>query len=191
MGNRYYRSGATIDAKEIVWNKLNPIGLYEEILSFLLPLSSEYPGIQDWYFNKVIPGEQANTRKTIRIYRDNRLVGLGIGKKEAFEEKICTVRVLPEYAGQGIGSEIFERLMEWIGSDQPVITVNDSKVALFEPIFKKFGFRLTSIQRGVYAEGALEFFYNEPRALAQWLGPFTSDSDAAKLTEEEFCFLEK
>jgi GNAT superfamily N-acetyltransferase len=169
MRARRNSNRTNVNATEMACNKsilLSPIQV--EVLSFLLPLSTEYPGIQDWYINKVLTGERDGTRRIVRIYRDNKLVALGIGKREKSEKKICTVRVLPEYSRQGIGSEIFHQLIEWIGESRPLITVSGSKASLFEPIFQKFGFQLTSVRRGLYAENSFELFYNEPRALAQW-----------------------
>ena len=74
-----------------------------EALAFLLPLSDDYPGIDHWYLTKVVPGLHAGTRYLFRVERGEELVGIGIGKIEAHERKICTVRVAPHFANRGIG----------------------------------------------------------------------------------------
>lgn len=141
---------------------LNPLADREaEALAFLLPLSDDYPGIEDWYLTKVVPGLHLGTRHLLRIERDGRLVGLGIAKNEEDERKICTVRVAPEYANRGMGLRIFDGLLKWVDDDKPHLTVSDSKLPLFERIFDYYGFHLSSCCEGRYIPAACELGYNE------------------------------
>jgi GNAT superfamily N-acetyltransferase len=132
-----------------------------EALAFLLPLSEDYPGIEDWYLTKVVPGLHAGTRHLLRIERDGRLVGLGIAKNEEDERKICTVRVAPEYANRGMGLRLFDGLLKWVDDDRPHLTVSDAKLPLFERIFDYYGFHLSSCLHGRYVPQACELGYNE------------------------------
>jgi|SRR5471030_28249 len=132
-----------------------------ENIIFLEPLSLDYQGIEKWYFKKVVPGLAAGTRKLIRIERDGRIVAMGIAKKEDAELKICTVRVLPEYEGKGIGIRIFRDLMSWLGTSKPLLSVSQDKILDFERIFEYYGFQLTSSHLGIYRTGMVEYFYNE------------------------------
>jgi hypothetical protein len=133
-----------------------------EALSFLLPISQQYPGIEKWFLSKVVPGLDEGTRRLVRLERHGQLVALGIGKNELDEKKICTVRVAPEYAGRGLGIRIFDSLMGWMGTDQPHATVSEEKLPEFEEIFSHYGFRLTSTVRGKYYPDKVEYFFNEP-----------------------------
>ncbi len=134
-----------------------------EALAFLLPISREYPGIENWFRSKVVPGLKNGSRHLVRVHREGRLVALGIGKKELGENKICTVRVAPDFIGRGLGLRIFGSLMDWMGSDQPLATVSEDRLPEFEQIFSYFGFRLTSTANGLYRPGKTEYLFNEPR----------------------------
>jgi GNAT superfamily N-acetyltransferase len=132
-----------------------------EALHFLLPLSKDYPGIEEWFHQKVIPGVRAGTRTILRVERDGNLVGVGIGKNEHGERKICTVRVAPEYFGRGIGVRLFDRLMEWLNDDKPHLTVGEAKLPLFDKIFDRYGFDLTSKRQGLYLPHVSELGFND------------------------------
>ncbi|WP_206431418.1 GNAT family N-acetyltransferase [Sphingomonas koreensis] len=135
--------------------------LEAEALAFLLPLSEDYPGIDNWYLTKVVPGLRTGSRYLLRIERDGELAGIGIGKNEADERKICTVRVAPHFANRGIGVRIFDGLLKWLDDDQPHLTVSNHKLPLFERIFDYYGFHMSSRVEGRYVPTACELGYNE------------------------------
>jgi hypothetical protein len=132
-----------------------------DVLSFLLPLSPDYPGIDQWFMAKVVPGFREGTRLLLRVEREGALVGLGIGKNEPDEKKICTVRIAPNFAGRGMGMRIFDGLLKWLDCDRPHLTVNEAKLPLFERIFDYYGFMETSVQEGRYRPESCELGYNE------------------------------
>jgi hypothetical protein len=131
-------------------------------LAFLVPLSADYPDIARWFSHKVVPGLRTGTRVLISVERGEDLVGIGIGKREPSERKICTVRVMQSFAGRGIGLRLFDQLLYWLDDDRPHLTVSEIRLPSFERIFEWYGFKLTSLQRGRYVAGVTEFFYNEP-----------------------------
>lgn len=132
-----------------------------EALQFLLPLSNDYPGIDQWFATKVVPGLRDGSRTLLRVERDGYLVGLGIAKKEDNERKICTVRIAPSHVGKGIGVRIFDRLLTWLDYDKPHLTVNTEKLPSFERIFEYYGFKLTSSVPGLYLPSSVELGYND------------------------------
>lgn len=132
-----------------------------EALAFLLPLSEDYPGIDDWYLTKVVPGLRTGSRYLLRVERGDELAGIGIGKIEAGERKICTVRVAPHFANRGIGVRIFDGLLKWLDDDRPHLTVSNHKLPLFERIFDYYGFHMSSRVEGRYVPTACELGYNE------------------------------
>jgi GNAT superfamily N-acetyltransferase len=134
-----------------------------EALAFLLPLSYDYPGIDAWFLEKVVPGLRQESRLLLPVHRDGILVGLGIAKLEAEERKICTVRVAPGYQGEGIGVRLFDGLLHWLGTDQPHLTVSEKNAPLYGSLFGRYGFRQTSAKMGIYLPRVVEFSYNEPR----------------------------
>ena len=132
-----------------------------EALAFILPLSTDYPEIERWYREKVVPGLRDGTRTLVRVERGDDLVGLGIGKIEGGERKICTVRVAPSHAGRGIGVRIFDSLLKWLDVDHPHLTVTQHRLPAFERIFDYYGFGMTSVRPGLYVPHASELGYNE------------------------------
>jgi hypothetical protein len=136
-----------------------------EALAFIAPLSPDYPGIDEWFRTKVVPGLRVGTRTIFRVDRLGSIAAIGIAKADSDELKICTVRVAPSYVGRGMGLRVFDHLLLWLGSDRPHATVSDAKMPQFERIFDRLGFRLTSVHGGLYAPASTEFFFNEEEHL--------------------------
>ncbi|WP_310354695.1 GNAT family N-acetyltransferase [Methylobacterium sp. BE186] len=132
-----------------------------EALHFILPLSHDYPGIERWFRSKVAPGLKDGTRHLLRVERDGKLAGLGIAKFDGKERKICTVRISPDYVGRGIGLRIFDGLLKWLDTDQPHLTISESKIQSFERIFDWYGFKLTATKSGLYVPNRNELLYND------------------------------
>jgi hypothetical protein len=137
-----------------------------ETLRFLRPLSADYPGIESWFYNKVVPGLRDGRRELLRVERDGQLIGLGIAKNESDERKICTVRVASSYIGRGTGVRIFDGLLRWLDVDQPHLTISARKLPIFERIFDYYHFTFTSARKGLYVPEGCELGYNERDILA-------------------------
>lgn len=131
-----------------------------DVLNFLTPISSDYPEIERWYLDKVVPGVRAGTRLFVKIERHGQLVGLGIAKNENGEKKVCTLRVAPDYVGRGLGYRIMDDMLRWLDEDQPHVTVGAHKLAQFQRLFDHYGFDMTSQQNGLYVPGRTEIGYN-------------------------------
>ena len=149
-----------------------------EALAFLVPLSADYPGFEDWYLTRVVPGLRNQTRQLVCIERDGRLIGVGIGKKDETESKICTVRIAESHFGRGLGLRVFDALLDWLGTDRPHLTVSESKLPAFERIFEYYKFQMTSAYPGLYVRDAIELAYNEAEssstAASKLSAPFAS-----------------
>jgi len=154
-------SGLNITANNLNLGNLSLDPELEIVLSFLIPMSEDYPDIRDWFHGKVSPGLLDGSRKLVKIERDNRLIGVGIAKNDNHEKKICTVRVLSDYANRGIGIRIFDELLEWLNTDQPHLTISEHKLPVFEKIFRWYGFQQTSKSKGRYVDNVFEIAYNE------------------------------
>lgn len=131
-----------------------------EALHFILGLSEDYPDIQNWYVDKVVPGLRLGTRFLLPVHRNGELVGVGIAKNDGLERKICTVRVAPHHFGRGLGLRIFDGLLKWLDDDRPGLTVSATKLPAFERIFDWYGFRFTGAETNVYVPGRQEFGFN-------------------------------
>ncbi len=131
-----------------------------EALAFLMPLSSDYPGLAAWFAAKVAPGLRAGTRTLHRLERGGRLTGLGIAKNEDGERKICTLRVAPERQGHGDGLRLMDAMLEWLDDDRPHFTVAEAKLPAFERIFERYRFVESWRRRGLYVPERTELGFN-------------------------------
>jgi Acetyltransferase (GNAT) domain len=132
----------------------------QEALSFLLPLSEDYPNFEAWFRTRVVPGLRADTRNLIRVERAGALVAVGIAKREEAERKICTVRVAQSHFGRGLGLRIFDTCLRWLETDKPHLTISERKLSAFQRIFESYGFVQTSAEPSRYVERVTEFGYN-------------------------------
>lgn len=155
----------TLGAKSLCLHPAELSNAEARALTFLLPLSEDYPGIARWFVQKVVPGVRQGTRLLLPVERDGVMVGLGIAKQEADERKICTVRVAPSHAGRGIGVRLFDGLLKWLDDDRPHLTVSAAKLPQFERIFDYYGFDVTSAHEGLYVPSVTELGYNDPAVL--------------------------
>src|SRR5262249_29651593 len=114
------------------------------------------------------------------VERNGKLVGVGIGKKDGTESKICTVRIAESHFGRGLGLRIFDSLLGWLGTDQPHLTVSERKFPAFERIFDYYQFQMTSACTGLYLRNVVEFAYNEQASVSIGLSKLSAPLASAK-----------
>jgi hypothetical protein len=134
---------------------------FARILDFLASMTTSYPNIEQWFLLKVVPGLNEGSRYIVIVEEKEKIVAIGIAKREDGEKKICTIRVDTEYLGRGYATLLFENMFDWLGTRTPLITVEAEKVFEFKKIFEKYKFTLTSIKYGAYRLGRAEYIYNE------------------------------
>lgn len=130
------------------------------IFSKLSDLVNEYPGFENWYYQKVIPQVVDGSRIIIIAEYEGYLSGIAILKRTLFEKKICTLRVMPKYQRLGIGRELLGASCNFLGDDKPLITVSSGRLSQFNRLFKSFGFCLTDVKEGYYKADSAEYVYN-------------------------------
>jgi hypothetical protein len=136
---------------------------YKSIYSHLFDLNSIYPGFQEWFISKVIPGAEAGNREFIlSLSGDHKLTGIAILKNDIFngEKKICTIKVMPAFINTGAGIKLFERSMEILNTERPLATVSGEKMPHFERIFKYFGYKFYERYEGLYLPNITEYSFN-------------------------------
>lgn len=119
-----------------------------------------YPNFKIWFSTKVIPGLVNNTREILTEYRNGQLVGIAIIKRTKEEQKICTIKVIPEYQNRGIGIKLFKKSLLSLNTDKPLVTVPEERFNEFHKIFTHFGFKLNEIKKDYYRKGKKEYIYN-------------------------------
>lgn len=150
-----------LETRASVGNCVDPAELYKA-LRFLEP---EYPGFEDWYFGKVLPGFFHGQREIFVKIVDSSIAGVVICKNDPDERKICTFLVIESFQGKNVGSELMLRTLRELGTNHPVITVSESRLSFFNNLFERFGFHLSEIVFDMYRENVAEYVYNLPSKL--------------------------
>lgn len=124
-------------------------------------INQYYPNIMDWYVNTVMPGVVTGSDILLQAKDDNyKTVGIALAKAGA-ESKLRCVRVIPEYAGTGLGIKLIDAALDRIG-DKPVASVSEELFHDYSRMFiKRYGFSLTDVSKGAYRKGKLEYFFNQ------------------------------
>ena len=131
------------------------------IFLFLRKLVWEYIHFLNWYNDLFLDDDNLqNSREIIICEKDSRIVGVAILKKTINEQKICTLRVEKDFQKMGIGSKLMEYSFEWLENDKPLITFHKTKQGDFEPLLKRYNFRLDQINEMYYSIFNTELVYN-------------------------------
>lgn len=131
-----------------------------EVLNFLKSMSDDYPSIERWFIDTVIPGYRHGTRHIVKVERHGKLAGLGIAKKENDEKKICTLRVTDDYIGRGIGYRLLDDMPHWLDDDKPHVTVGAHKMPMFNKMFDRYNFVKSDQKSGMYVPSKIEIGFN-------------------------------
>ncbi|UST64022.1 GNAT family N-acetyltransferase [Pseudomonas moraviensis] len=130
------------------------------IIRHLKDLSGFYPEFNTWLYQKTIPGIIAGERSIILEHRRGTLSGLAIVKNSEFEQKLCCLRVLPEFQGSGVGLRLFERAFELLNNDRPLLSVAEEQIPVFQKLFSYYGFELEKKYNGYYRPLKDELSFN-------------------------------
>lgn len=136
---------------------------YDYLYFYLFDLSFYYPNFHHWYFTKVRAGLELGSRDLLIATRNDAIVGIAILKNDIFqgEKKICTLKVMPQYLRQGIGSHLFDLSMTILDTDRPLITVPGRKFFEFKNIFHRLGYTLNNTYPSLYHNNEVEYSFNE------------------------------
>ena len=65
------------------------------------------------------------------------------------------------YRGKHVATQMLEHAFRYLGTTKPLITIADYKISMFEPIIKKYGWKLTqTMSKGYYNTSSRELVYN-------------------------------
>lgn len=134
--------------------------VFEEIGIFLADSINDYPRHNEWYRGIIREFKAGFDREIIVAYDGKEIAGVSILKKSQLEKKICSLRVAKEYRGNGLGRALFQKSLDYLETDKPILTVSQNKENEFKKIFKYFGFSLEQIYPGKYRPDLSEYCYN-------------------------------
>ena len=127
----------------------------------LLDLEQLYLDFNYWFSNKCLPGIVIGTDKLIIAKHDEQIIGIAIGKASDNEKKLRCVRVRPDYQQRGVGIRLVDKMLREIDCDKPLVTVSEEMLHDFaRPFVNHFNFDLTSVNKGMYRRGKLEYIFN-------------------------------
>lgn len=130
------------------------------VFTFIKSLTTTYPAMEGWGYDKVYHGIQDGTRSILLEWRDSKLAGVAILKNDGLEKKICCLRIAEEYQNLGMGVRLFKRSFEELGTDKPLLSVSETALPKFKKIFDYFGFVKTETYPDKYIKGISEISFN-------------------------------
>jgi GNAT superfamily N-acetyltransferase len=149
-----------IDREYLYSNPDAIITLLPKVFQHLSELSGYYPAFDEWLDKKVLPGLITGERSIILEYRSSDLSGLAIVKNDEVEQKLCCLRVLPAYQGTGVGLKLFERSFEVLNNESPLLSIAEEQIAVFQKLFKYYGFEIAKIYPDYYRPCKAELSFN-------------------------------
>ena len=166
----FWDSGSlkVVDQKFLIDNPWAYDEVLPLIISHLYDLSGYYPGFKEWLDQKVVPGLLRGERSILLEHSRGRLAGLAIIKDELAEQKLCCLRVLPEFQGTGVGLKLFERSFDALKNDAPLLSIAEEQKPVFEKLFKYYGFELAKKYHNYYRPKRDELSFNgliEPKPI--------------------------
>ncbi|PWV97375.1 acetyltransferase (GNAT) family protein [Paenibacillus cellulosilyticus] len=147
---------------------LNEVGekAKDKLYNYLKDLSESYPQFENWFYSVVIPEveRKKGEREIIIVFSQSAhkvvLTGIAILKRRAQEKKICTFRVHEDFRNLGIGTELFEKCFEFLGTRKPIITISQNRKDMFESHIRAYNFVETQMLEGYYTQNTIEYVYN-------------------------------
>ena len=124
--------------------------LIDEVLLISMQVKYDYPDYKNWFLSKQVTGLYDNTRNIIIAHIDGKLVGFTSLKKTDTEKKICTFYVEKRFRKNQIGSKLVEKSIEFLETEQPLITIPMDKLNEFIKIGNKYNWQVTNIIENLY-----------------------------------------
>ena len=129
-------------------------------LPFISSIEQYYPQLKEWYVNTIVSDLDSSNNVIIALKDHDNIIGLGLAKK-GIEKKIRCVRVRSDYAGNGIGIQLIDALINEIECEKPLCTVAEELFHDYSRIFvNRYGFSLDTVVKGAYRPSKLEYYFN-------------------------------
>jgi GNAT superfamily N-acetyltransferase len=130
------------------------------LLRFLSPVSRFYPGFDEWFVNKVVPGIVVGDDAAFVAEDSGAIVGAAVARSGAAAKLRC-VRVAEPWQGRGVALHLIDRALAFAGSDRPLCTAPEEMLhGLARILVNRYGFRLDRVEKGLYRPGRLEYCFN-------------------------------
>ncbi|NSX16165.1 GNAT family N-acetyltransferase [Cupriavidus taiwanensis] len=129
-------------------------------LNHLREVSGYYPEFEQWLAERVVPGLILGERSILLSESRGVLSGLAVVKDTPAEQKLCCLRVLPPFQGSGVGLKLFDRAFDVLENRTPLLSVAEEQIAVFDKIFRYYGFELAATYPEFYRPTKNEYSFN-------------------------------
>jgi GNAT superfamily N-acetyltransferase len=119
-----------------------------------------YPQFTYWYFGKFIRGLIKGSRSIVLCTAGNAIAAVALLKHDCSEKKICTIEVIKQYRGVGLGRRLFELSFDVLNTSKPLISIADERLPYFSSITRYYGFTLEKVHKGYYRPTSTEYVFN-------------------------------
>ncbi len=139
------------------------IKVCDEIYNMVGFLCEDYPKHKSWFYQKHLPNtlKEDGNRDIIFAKTSKNVICGTVFIKYGNEKKICTLYVIPEERGKGVGTALVEKSMEILGTKKPIISFSEYKLPMFKGLIEKYGWQQTQILRDEYTKGNNEIVFND------------------------------
>lgn len=137
---------------------------FHRIREYLLQSEYLYPGIGEWWDQRVVPGYHSGDRQILVVQTSATIEGLFIGKSGE-RAKLCTLRLDEKLRARGIGRVLATEGLKRIIQRQTRgvhVTISEAADESVMPFFESIGFRRIGLVRDRYRRGVDEFVYFSP-----------------------------
>lgn len=132
-----------------------------QALPLLQSLDALYPGFARWYQDKVVAPPPSAGNVVLLATHEGALTGVALGKIGAEEVKLRCVRVVPQLQNSGLGLRLIDRMLEELEFEKPHCTVAEEMLHSYSRAFvHRYGFTLSTVEKGEYRRGKLEYHFN-------------------------------
>jgi len=132
----------------------------DDIFAHVRDLDRHYPDIAHWFYQVVVPGIAAGHRSILLTEKVDGIAGVAIIKNCPTEKKLCTLRIMPEFEGAGLGPLLFSACLKSLGTARPLISVSCTQYDRYKRLFSYFGFLHKASYKGLYRPGKYELSFN-------------------------------
>jgi len=138
-----------------------------QAFNILLHISELYPGFNEWYWDKVVPGIINGQDKMIIAENRGELVGISIIKKGE-EDKLRALRITEKYQKKGYGLYLIDQSLKELDNPRPVVSVAEEMINQYSRIFiNRYGFDISHVYNSLYRKGKLEYEFNGVASLKE------------------------
>jgi len=122
----------------------------------LASTSHYYPDLEFWFWNKAVPGIVAGNQGLYLAESGSDVVGVSLFRLG----KLRCIRVRNDFVSKGVAPRLLDRVLEIIG-DKPYCSVSEELINDYSRLLVNgYGFNLTTVARGMYRLGKLEYMFN-------------------------------